>query len=74
MELDENTYKKFVGIVGEKNVSKDPVITQAYAFNWGNELVNIRRGNEPSMFVFAPLAVILPESTGRSPKSAKIDR
>lgn len=72
MELDENTYKKFVGIVGEKNVSKDPVITQAYAFNWGNELVNIRRGNEPSMFVFAPLAVILPESTEEVQKVLKL--
>ncbi|MHA1147453.1 MAG: FAD-binding oxidoreductase [Promethearchaeota archaeon] len=63
MNIDQNVYKELIKIVGEKNVSNDPVITQGYAFNWGNDTVNIYRGNEPTMFVFAPQAVVLPKST-----------
>lgn len=63
MTLDQNVYNEIVKIVGEKNVSNNPVITQGYAFNWGNDTINLRRGNTPSMFAFAPLAVVLPEST-----------
>ncbi|NHI93290.1 MAG: FAD-binding oxidoreductase [Candidatus Lokiarchaeota archaeon] len=72
MELDENIYKQLVRIVGEKNVSKDPVINQVYAYNWNNELVNIRRGNEPSLFVEAPIAVIMPEKTTEVQQILKI--
>ncbi|MDD1779011.1 MAG: FAD-binding protein, partial [Candidatus Helarchaeota archaeon] len=63
MELDEKTYQELVKIVGEKHVSKDPVINQAYAYNWCNELVNLRRGKEASLFVDAPIAVVVPGST-----------
>ena len=72
MELDDNIFEEFVKIVGAKNVSKDPVITQVYAYNWCNELVNIRRGNEPSMFVEAPIAVVLPGNTEEVQKVVKL--
>ena len=64
MPIDQDIYKKLEGYVGERNVSNDPVILQAYAYNWCNELINLRRGNEPSMFVDAPIAVVMPEKTG----------
>ncbi len=72
MELEDNIFNEFVTIVGEKNASKDPVITQAYGFNWCNELVNLRRGNEASMFVDAPIAVMLPGSTEEVQKIVKL--
>ncbi|GAH72911.1 unnamed protein product, partial [marine sediment metagenome] len=72
MELDNKIFNEFVKIVGNRHASKDPVITQAYAYNWCNELVNIRRGNEASMFVDAPIAVILPGSTEEVKKVVKL--
>ncbi|MHC1591509.1 MAG: hypothetical protein ACXQS8_05445, partial [Candidatus Helarchaeales archaeon] len=63
MVLDKSTYQALERVVGEKNISADPVITQCYAFNWCNELINLREGNEPDMFVRPPLAVVLPGST-----------
>ena len=63
LELDEAIYQELIQIVGEKHVSKDSVINQAYAYNWCNELVNLRRGKEASLFVDAPIAVVLPGST-----------
>ncbi|MBD3227956.1 MAG: FAD-binding protein [Candidatus Lokiarchaeota archaeon] len=72
MKLDNDIYEKLQKILGKRNVSNDPVITQTYAFNWGNETVNIRRGNEPSMFVDAPIAVVLPGSTEEVQKTLKV--
>ncbi|MHA1380779.1 MAG: FAD-binding oxidoreductase [Candidatus Helarchaeota archaeon] len=72
MKLDQNIYNEIVKIVGEKNVSNDPVITQGYAFNWGNDTINLRRGNEPSMFVFPPAAVVLPQTTDEVQKAIKL--
>ena len=72
MELADDIFNKFVKIVGERNASKDPVINQAYGFNWCNELVNLRKGNEASMFVEAPIAVILPGSTEEVQKVVKL--
>ncbi|NVM52143.1 MAG: FAD-binding oxidoreductase [Candidatus Helarchaeota archaeon] len=72
MELDDNIFNEFVKIVGEKHASKDPVITQAYGFNWCNELVNVRKGKEASMFVDAPIAVLLPRSTEEVQKILKL--
>ncbi|MHA1145114.1 MAG: hypothetical protein ACTSRW_10285 [Candidatus Helarchaeota archaeon] len=48
-KLENDILEEMIRIVGERNVSNDPVITQAYAYNWCNELVNIRRGKEPSI-------------------------
>ncbi|MHA1144368.1 MAG: FAD-binding oxidoreductase [Candidatus Helarchaeota archaeon] len=72
MELSNEVYEQFVNIVGEKNVSKDPVITNTYAFNWGNDTLNLREGNEPSMFTHVPIAIILPESTEEVQKILKL--
>ena len=70
--MDNEIFKKLVDIVGEVNVSEDPVINQIYAYNWCNELINIRKGNESSMFVNAPLAVVLPGSTSEVQKVIKV--
>ncbi|MHA1276279.1 MAG: FAD-binding oxidoreductase [Candidatus Helarchaeota archaeon] len=70
--LDQAVYNKIIKIVGEKNISDDPVITQGYAFNWGNDTINLRRGNESSMFVSPPLAVILPESAEEIQRIVKL--
>jgi len=72
MELDDDLYKKFAEIVGEKNISRDPVIRQGYAYNWGNDTINIKRGKESSLFVDAPIAVILPGSTEEVQKVVKL--
>ncbi|MHA1298036.1 MAG: FAD-binding oxidoreductase [Candidatus Helarchaeota archaeon] len=77
MKLDQNIFNELVKIVGEKNVSNDPVITQVYAFNWGNDTINLRRGNpgknnRPNMFVNAPLAVVLPKTTEEVQKLVKL--
>lgn len=72
MSLDENIYQEIIKIVGQENVSNDPVITQGYAFNWGNDTVNLIRGNEASLFTFAPQAVVLPGSTEDVQKVLKL--
>ncbi|MHA1784668.1 MAG: FAD-binding oxidoreductase [Candidatus Helarchaeota archaeon] len=63
MEIDKDVYKRLIEIVGEKNVSNDPVITQAYAFNWGNDTLTLRNHGEISMFSYVPLAVVMPSTT-----------
>ncbi len=72
MTLDQNVYKELVNIVGAKNVSDDPVITQGYSFNWGNDTVNLIRGNQASMFVYPPQAVVLPSTTAEVQKVLKL--
>lgn len=72
LELNEEVYKELVNILGEKNVSNDPVINQVYAYNYFNEFINLRRGNNPSPFVFSPLAVVLPASTEEVQKVIKL--
>jgi len=72
MELDNDLYEKFVKIVGNKNISMDPVIRQGYAYNWGNDLINLKREKESTLFVDAPIAVILPGSTEEVQKVLKL--
>ncbi|MHC1591508.1 MAG: FAD-binding oxidoreductase [Candidatus Helarchaeales archaeon] len=70
--MDKDVFKRIVEIVGEKNVSIDPVIRQGYAFNWGNDTVNIERGQESTLFINVPIAVVLPGSTEEVQKLVKL--
>ncbi|NVM52142.1 MAG: FAD-binding oxidoreductase [Candidatus Helarchaeota archaeon] len=72
MELDQDIYNDLANIVGEKNISKDPVITVNYAYSFGSEILCERFGIEKSNFAYAPLAVILPGSTAEIQKVVKL--
>ncbi|MBD3226680.1 MAG: FAD-binding protein, partial [Candidatus Lokiarchaeota archaeon] len=63
MKIDQSVYKRLQKVVGENNISNDPVINQVYSYNWCNELVNLRNDREASMFVDAPIAVCMPNTT-----------
>ncbi|MHA1405008.1 MAG: FAD-binding oxidoreductase, partial [Candidatus Helarchaeota archaeon] len=72
MDLDENIYNALVEIIGERFVSKDKVITEAYSFNWFNDVITIRENRESSNFLNAPLAVALPGTTEEVIKIVKL--
>ena len=72
MELEKEIYNDLKVVLGEKNISIDPVITVNYAYSFGSELLCEKLGLEKSHFAYAPLAVILPKSTEEVQKSVRI--
>ncbi|MHA1784667.1 MAG: FAD-binding oxidoreductase, partial [Candidatus Helarchaeota archaeon] len=72
MKLDDDIHEALIKILGARNVSRDAVITEAYAFNWFNDVINIREGNESNLFLHPPLAVVLPGNTEEVQKTIKL--
>ena len=72
LELDKNIYQELKNIVGENNVSNDPVITVNYAYSFGGDILCERFGIPKSPFAYAPIAVVLPGSTEEVQKIVKI--
>ncbi|MFX1482418.1 MAG: FAD-binding oxidoreductase, partial [Promethearchaeota archaeon] len=60
--LEDNVYKKLSDIVGERFITRAPAILDTYAFQWGNEIESVQRGEEPSRFGIRPAAVVLPKA------------
>ncbi len=72
MEIDKGTYNGLEAIVGQKNISADPVITINYAYSFGSETLCEKFGLPVSHFAYAPLAVILPGTTEEVQKVVKL--
>ncbi len=72
MELEQNIYNELVDVVGERNISQDPVITVNYAYSFGSETLCERFGIEKSHFTYPPAAVILPKNTDEVQNAVRI--
>ena len=58
-QLSDEAYRALEDIVGAENVSRDPAVLDAYAFQWLAELVR----PDQSHYMPRPAAVVLPGST-----------
>ncbi len=72
MTLDKEILKEFVDVVGKENIDDGEVMTNAYAYNWCQEIFNYMEGKEPIPFSAIPKAVILPSSTEEVQKVVKL--
>jgi glycolate oxidase len=63
MVLEKEIFNEFESIVGEGNVNDGEVITNAYSYNWCQEIFNYMHDKPPTPFSDVPKAVILPSST-----------
>ncbi len=60
LEKDSDAYKALENIVGNENISVDPVVADTYTWQWLGDLV----GEKANSFMpVRPAAVVLPEST-----------
>ncbi len=61
--LEKDQLKEFVAVVGKDNINDGEVITNAYSYNWCQEITNYIDGKDPIPFSPIPKAVILPSTT-----------
>ena len=62
-QIKNDEFEALVSVVGPQNVSREPAILDAYAFQWCAEIFNVLNDRPPARYFIRPAAVIMPRST-----------